>query len=211
MSPGVQISVENVAQRFGRRWIYRDITFSVVPGEILAVLGRNGSGKSTLLRTIAKILTPTKGSCEWALDGNKIADDQLLHHRGFVAPYLELYNDLTALEHLEFLQRLRGAAVARATNEALFDRVGLRLEGDLATRHLGAFSSGMKQRVRLAMAVERDPHVLLLDEPTSNLDDDGQRVVQDELLRHQKRGGITIIATNEARERDLATRHVQLD
>jgi heme exporter protein A len=210
VAEALQITLEKVGHRFGRRLIFSDIDLTIQPGEILVIGGRNGSGKSTLLKVIAKILTPTKGTCEWTLGGKKLESDDLIGHRGFVGPYLELYDTLNASEHLKLVADLRSQQLTADEGEALLSRLGLPMNGDVASRYIGAFSSGMKQRVKIAMALVNSPKVLLLDEPTTNLDEEGQELVFGEIRAHQNRGGTTIIATNEAKEKALATNEMIL-
>jgi heme exporter protein A len=130
---------------------------------------------------------------------------------GFVAPYLELYDELTAVEHVEFVANMKSVPLSANSALELLDRFGLDSAIARGDRRMRAYSSGMKQRVRCAMAFACSPSVLLLDEPTSNLDDAGTNIVLAEAVNASAVGAIVFIATNDARERAIATREIQIE
>ena len=123
-----------------------------------------------------------------------------------VAPALSLYDELTGLENMEFFSKVRGIASNRNDCMEIIDRVGLT---EHATKASGDYSSGMKQRLKLAQALLHDPPLLLLDEPGSNLDSQGIGVVET-LVSDQRKSGVTVIASNEKREADYADRVINL-
>jgi heme ABC exporter ATP-binding subunit CcmA len=192
----MQIEVRDVAKHFNRRPIFDGISFDVGDGEVFGITGRNGAGKSTLLRIVAGVLAPSRGSVRWHHNGADIAHEQLYRHIGYVAPYLTLYEEFSAAENLELYARIRGTALDARTIAAMLDRVGLPTDRRDPIR---AFSSGMKQRMKLLFALVHQPPVLLFDEPISNLDADGMRTVY-EIVDEQRARGCVIIATNDAED-----------
>ncbi len=144
-------------------------------------------------------------------DDTKLEHDSIRKTLGYVAPYLELYDELTAAEHVKFVADLKGNAITIDECLALLDTFGLDATVARGDRHLRAYSSGMKQRVRCAMAFACSPEVLLLDEPTSNLDDDGTVIVLREAQIAAERGAIVFVATNDERERAIAQREIHIE
>ena len=169
---------------YGRRTLFSAVDADVPPGRCLVVTGANGAGKSTLLKIIAGLLRPESGTV--AFDGA----------RGYAAPDVQLYGELTGLENLAFFARLRG--VPDAPGESLLAEVGLaRGRGrDLVS----AYSSGMRQRLKLAVSRVGDPPLLLWDEPTATLDGAGKARADDILTRHRADGGLAVVATNDPAE-----------
>ena len=207
----LRIIASDVSKRFSQRPVFRPISFEAAPGEIIAITGPNGTGKSTLLKIIGNVLSPSKGTCAWMRSNAKLDHDAIRISLGFVAPYLELYDELTALEHVVLVADLKGLPMANDSAMELLDRFGLDPNVARSDRRLRAYSSGMKQRVRCAMAIACKPAALLLDEPTSNLDDAGTALVLDEARAAANRGAIVFIATNDARERSIAHREIHIE
>jgi heme exporter protein A len=189
----VRVDAEHISKRFNRRAVFKDISFSIETGEVFGITGRNGSGKSTLLRIVGGLLTPSGGGIRYTLDGSMIAPERLHQHIGYVAPYLTLYEEFSAEENIALYARIRGLAFHRRDAQDLLARVGLPLDRKDPIR---AFSSGMKQRMRVVFAVLHRPPLLLLDEPISNLDAEGMRTVYDLVAEFRARGTV-IIATND--------------
>lgn len=199
----VSLAVDHVGHHFGSLLLFRRLSFTLRGGDSLAITGANGAGKSTLLRILAGILTPKAGRVTLTVDD--VAVDAEVHPRrvGLVAPYLGLYEALTARENLVFLARARRLAEAERRIDAVLDRVGL---SDRATDPVSAYSSGMQQRVKYAAALLAEPPLLLLDEPAANLDPAGREMVASVVERQRERGGMVVVATNRA---DEAARHEQ--
>ncbi len=175
-------------------------------GGCLAVTGPNGSGKSTLLRILAGLLTPTAGEAKLLLDGGEIERSRVRSLIGMAAPDVRLYSELTARENIGFLLRARGLSeIERRTKEAL-DRVGLAERGDDAVAEL---SSGLRQRAAVAAAIAHEPPILLLDEPSSNLDESGIRMLHG-IVEWQRARGLVVIATNDPDEAVLASDRLDL-
>lgn len=186
--------------------LFRDISFDLAAGEVLGVAGWNGSGKSTLLRIIAGLVRPSSGQVEMFFNGQLVPRASRRKHIGMVAPVLALYEELTALENLEFFSRVRGIPYDRENCINMMKRVGLTEDINKPCRN---YSSGMKQRLKLVQAFLHKPALLLLDEAGSNLDDRGMKTVE-AVISQQRQLGISVIASNEKRELDYADRVINL-
>ncbi|MFQ6008147.1 MAG: ATP-binding cassette domain-containing protein [Candidatus Zixiibacteriota bacterium] len=182
------------------------MSFELGTGHSLAVVGPNGSGKSTLLMTILALYRPTKGQVEFFENDGRLDMMQLRSYVAFVSPYLNLYDQLTAEENLKFFSTVSGGNVTGKQINRLLKKVGLEGRGN---DPVAEYSSGMKQRLKYAVALLKDPAFLLLDEPTSNLDEDGKQLVVD-IIRKYKSRCITIIATNDEKESRLAEKQLRL-
>lgn len=162
----MEISLENIGRRFNREWIFRGISRSFTAGSSYAVLGPNGSGKSTLLQILAGSLTPSEGSIAHIVDGQPADPEGVFRSVSIAAPYLELIEEFTLAEIIRFHFSFKNPAANVAAGELI-----ARMELEKArNKQLKYFSSGMKQRVKLALAICSDSPVLILDEPASNLD-----------------------------------------
>jgi heme exporter protein A len=165
-------------------------------GGVLVVAGANGSGKSTLLRIIAGLLHPTGGDAGVSVGGRPLDSVGRRAQLGYVAPDLVLYRELTGAENLQLFGRLRGLDLSRDRQVELLERVGLKGRGrDLVAN----YSSGMRQRLKYAFALLHEPPILLLDEPTTNLDAAGAEMARG-VVEEQRRRGLAIVATNEQTE-----------
>ncbi len=207
MRRGVTIRFEGIGKRFGRRVVMRGIAGQARPGSILVLTGPNGSGKSTLLQILAGLIRPTRGEVRY-LDGDgEVPREEWRHRIGMAAPALALYEELTAMENLEFCARVRGLEVDgdRLRNGL----VAVGLDPDRPTV-VGGFSTGMQQRLKLAQAVLHDPDVLLLDEPGANLDPDGQDWLAEFVRGMAEEGRTVVVATNDRDEMTWGTDRVAL-
>ena len=202
--PDTYLIGNDLAMRYGRKRVFQGLMVQARPGAPLAVLGRNGSGKSTLLKILAGVLTPTSGDIELTVDGVAVSASNVPFHVGFVAPYLRLYEPFSARENLEFLVQARRLQGGKARMERLLERVGL---ADRADGRVSAYSTGMKQRLRIAAALLHDPPVLLLDEPSVSLDEHGKELVE-QIARDERR--IVVLATNDRAEASFCTSTVLL-
>ena len=202
------LRANNLGQRFGRLLLFRRMSFTLEGGTSLAVTGANGSGKSTLLRILAGVLSPKAGSVSLSVEGQSISDEAHPLHAGLVAPYLNVYDDLTARENLQFLSQTRALPGPEARIATVLDDVGLGARGnDL----VGTYSSGMKQRVKVAAALLAEPPLLLLDEPSTNLDTMGVDMVERVMDQQQARGGLLVVATNRADEAAAHDRTIRIE
>ncbi len=194
-----EIRLDKVSHAFGERRVFSPLEATFLSGEVGVVTGFNGSGKSTLFRIIAGLLQPTQGAVDVLQSGKPL--DALLRraHIGYVSPDLTLYRELTAVENLQFFAELQGKNFRKSELAELLNEVGLKGRG---RDFVGAYSNGMRQRLKYAFALLNAPPILLLDEPTANLDVVGMEMVERIVTRQRShpQGGITLIATNEPRE-----------
>jgi heme exporter protein A len=201
----ISIQTKNISKNFNRRAIFKDISFELSWGDSVAITGRNGSGKSTLIKILANVLNPTAGKLEIYDNSALVQKDDYYRYIGFVSPYLNLYDEFTGYENLLITTKIRGASPDNIND--VLRKVGLY---DRRNDLLRIYSSGMKQRLKLAFAVLHDPKILLLDEPTSNLDKEGIAVVT-QLTNEQKQKGILLIATNDEYERSLCEQEININ
>lgn len=202
----LQLHIDQVSKRFGRRRVLEAVQETAKSGECLVVTGRNGSGKSTLLAIIAGLQRPTKGRVRLIEQDAELAGDDRRDAIGLVSPDLTLYAELTALENLRLFAALRALEPAEAELVAGLERVGL---GGRSGDRVGEFSSGMRVRLKYAAALLHEPVLLLLDEPTANLDATGVRLVE-QIVSEQRGRGILVLATNEPDEARFADRTISL-
>jgi len=206
----VSVALEGISHRFGSRSVLVDISLIVCAGQVGVVMGANGSGKSTLLKIAAGLLRPESGKVAFTLESKPV--EPMLHRRciGYVSPDLRLYHELTGVENLEFFGRLRGLRLNNDGLRDILDRVGLLGRG---RELVGNYSSGMRQRLKYAYALLGSPPILLLDEPTANLDTEGVAMVERVIAGQRSRsgGGLAIIATNEPREEAWGDMSVRLN
>ncbi len=200
------LRVEKLAKRFGSRKVFSDIAFDLATGESLAVVGRNGSGKTTLVMTLLGGYRPSNGAITYEENEVKLDEDAVRRRTSLVAPYINLYDTLTAEENLVFFSSVHGSHTTGKEINSLLVRVGLEGRGaDL----VGSYSSGMKQRLKYAVALLKCPAYLFLDEPTANLDDVGKQMVFD-LINEYRQKAIVVIATNEKEEYALASKRCEI-
>jgi len=193
----MNITARNLSKTFNRRKIFSEVSFTISAPGSLAITGKNGAGKSTLAKIIAGVLSSTSGELAYDINGHNLDDEARKAHIGFVSPYLNLYDEFSAMENLFLLMRIRSSNHnARPQTESLLRRFSLWERRDDAIR---AYSTGMKQRLKYVFALAHAPAVLILDEPTANLDIDGIKVVE-EVTAEQKRSSILIVATNDSAE-----------
>ena len=203
------IAFEKVTQSFYGRTIFRDINANLQGGTVTAVTGHNGSGKSTLLKLAAHLLQPTSGRVSVKDAGQELRRAELRSRLALVTPELKFYPRLTARENLAFLLGLRGITLNDAAFSALMLRVGLR-ETEIAAAFTGEFSTGMRQRLKLAALLASGADIWLLDEPGANLDAAGRELVIREVRQAADEGRLVIWATNDEREEAAADAAIHL-
>ncbi len=203
----MKLSAQNLSKNFAEKSIFKNLTFEAESGTCLAILGPNGSGKTTLMRILSHLILPTSGTIAYSKNGTTIHPEHLFQHIGFLGPYLELYQDLSAMENLQFFSKIRGLQNFAPRIFQLMDQFGLKgREDDLVK----TYSSGMKQRLKYVFALLHEPQILFVDEPRSNLDEEGIRLVY-EILQQYKQNHLLIMATNDSDDLKLADVRVQVN
>lgn len=177
------IKVQDLGKKYPSMWVFQSISFEATQGEIVSIVGPNGSGKSTLLKIIAGLTSPTKGKV-------LRPKGELNLTIGYYGLDVQLYSNLSAAEHLRYAAKLRGVP---SKEELLLERVGLSSSADICTE---SFSTGMKVRLKLALAIQAKPKLLLLDEPEVSLDAAGRALLVN-IVEEQRKHGVILWATND--------------
>lgn len=165
----MKITLSKIGRRFNREWIFRNINYTFETEKSYAILGINGSGKSTLLQVISGALSQSEGVISYETNGKEVEIDQVFQYLALATPYLELIEEFTLTEVLDFHFEFKTRRDKLSNNDLI---TLLNMESS-KNKQLKYFSSGMKQRVKLILAFCADTQILLLDEPTSNLDEQG--------------------------------------
>jgi ABC-type multidrug transport system ATPase subunit len=160
------IKAEGLSKRFNREWIFKNLTYTFQSGNTYAITGPNGSGKSTLLQVLWGQMPQTSGSISYALKNENIPIEEVFMHLAIATPYMDLIEEFTLMEQLEFHFRMRQIR-AGLTFDVILDKLYL---SQAKEKHISNFSSGMKQRLKLGLAFYTDARALFLDEPGTNLD-----------------------------------------
>ena len=202
-------SVEAVSLNkiFGRRLIFNNINFKFESNGIFGIAGSNGSGKSTLVKIIAGIISPSSGRIIHMTGNDEIIPEKLHNHIGFVSPYLVLYDEFSAWENLAYFAEIRGIPLDTERVNHLLEKFLLMSRKDDLVK---TYSSGMKQRLKFIFALSHSPELLILDEPTSNLDAEGKEKVYT-ILKKEAETSIVIIASNEETDLALCTMKIELE
>ncbi|MFN8355719.1 MAG: ATP-binding cassette domain-containing protein [Spirosomataceae bacterium] len=165
----MQIEVASLGKKFNRDWIFRRLSYTFQLGESYTLVGPNGSGKSTLLQVIAGAIPATEGQLRYTEDGTEIQDSAIFRKLAMAAPYLELIEEFTLVEAVQFHRQFKPLQHNLSPTD-FAETIGL---ADARHKQIRNFSSGMKQRLKLGLAFWSAVPILLLDEPTSNLDHHG--------------------------------------
>ena len=187
----IELITAGLGKRYQSDWIFRGLTRTFRAGSATAVLGPNGAGKSTLLNTLSGQLLPTEGSLTYARSGKPVPVEELPRHLAYAAPYLDLLEELTLTELLRFHTQFKSLRPGVSVD----DLVGIMYLEGARQRLVREFSSGMKQRLKLGLALYADAPLLLLDEPTTNLDATGAAWFQ-EHVRATRAGRTVLLSSN---------------
>jgi ABC-type multidrug transport system ATPase subunit len=190
------LEARDLSKSFAGPPLFTALSFRLEKG-LLAVAGRNGSGKTTLLKILASLARPESGAVSVVQDGRELSGEERRLAVGWAGPDLAFYEDFTAEENLTFFRRAAGLPAQAGDLARRLEEVVL--AGPALSRRVGEFSTGMRQRLRLAFAVLFDPPILLLDEPTLGLDAEGQAAA-DRLIAAQRDRGAVIVASNNERD-----------
>lgn len=204
----LKIIASNLSKSYnGLDFVFKDISFQINSGEVFGILGPNGSGKSTLLKIVARILIPTEGNLSVFSNGIEIPFEKQRLIQSLVAPYLVLFEEFTPLEHISINANILGKKIDKDKATELINKFGLY---NAKNKHIKEFSSGMKQRMKFVLAFLFEPNLLLLDEPFTNLDENGIQCVENFIRMFKLQGKIIVIATNDLREASHCTKTLVL-
>ncbi len=202
----MKICLNQLGKRYNRQWVYQHLSHNIQQHSITAITGANGSGKSTLLQCIAGAVAPTTGHIHYYHNEQPIVPTQVYQHISYAAPYMELVLEFTLQEQVVFHQTFK-PYYPQYTIEYIMDSVQL---STAKHKPIAQFSSGMQQRLKLALAFYSKSSLLLLDEPTSNLDAQGIALYQ-QLLATHRHGRTTVISSNDAAEYAYATNIIHIE
>lgn len=197
----MKITLIDAGKRFNRDWIFRHLSYEFSTGHSYAITGPNGSGKSTLLQSIAGAIGVSEGHIGY----DSIPPEHIYRHLSLAAPYLQLIEEMTVTEFLRFHAAFKPFLPGRSTAE-IIRFVGLE---PAAHKQIRYYSSGMKQRVRLAQALFSDTPVVLLDEPCTNLDADGIELYR-RLIREIAVDRVVIVSSNDLQEYDFCEERIDI-
>lgn len=188
----MRITLNNIGKRYNRDWIFRGVEHTFTNDVACVILGANGSGKSTLLQVISGAYLPSEGKITYEANGAAIEAEEIYRRLSFASPYLELMEELTLEEHIRFHGRFK-TFIDNLSVQELIQLAELDASKKKALRY---YSSGMKQRVRLLLAVLSDTPILLLDEPCSNLDRNAIQWYRN-LVENYRRDRLVIVCSNQ--------------
>jgi ABC-type multidrug transport system ATPase subunit len=186
------ISLSDAGKRFNRDWIFRHFSYTFQSGNSYAITGPNGSGKSTLLQVLSGSMQINEGKIEFSAANNQLPVEQVYRHVSICAPYLEVVEEMTLTEFLSFHQNFKPFLKGITVNEIISH---LTLD-NAADKQIRNYSSGMKQRVKLAQCIFSDTGIVLLDEPCTNLDTDGIALYH-QLINKYCKERIVIVSSND--------------
>ena len=201
------IALQNAGKRFNRDWIFRKMDYKFESGNAYAITGPNGSGKSTLLQCIAASTQISEGVIEYATNNKEpeLNSENIFRYISIVAPYLEVIEEMTATEFLQFHASFK-PLISTITITEILSVIGL---GAALKKQIRFFSSGMKQRIKLAQAIFSDVPILLLDEPCTNLDASGYDLYH-QLINNYASNKLIIVSSNDKNEYDFCTEKISI-
>jgi ABC-type multidrug transport system ATPase subunit len=202
-----KITLSNIGKRFRYEWIFQNVNTTFENGQRCAILGPNGVGKSTLMKILSGHLSPSAGTIDFEIDGKNIDIDNVYRHLSYAAPYIEMIEELTLTEAIQFHIRFHPLSKTLTINDLI------QILGFEKSRHkeIRYFSSGMRQRLKLALAICSDSPFLLLDEPTTNLDAQGVAWYRDLMTTYTEGGQrLVIIASNIAHDYDFCEKTLNI-
>jgi ABC-type multidrug transport system ATPase subunit len=188
----MKIKFSNAGKRFNREWIFRNADLRFNSSSSYAITGPNGSGKSTMLQCIGGMLQLSEGKIEYAIDNRQLANEEVYKQVSFCAPYLDVIEEMTLVEFLQFHNQFK-SFINSFSIENIIGEVGLK---DAVKKQIRYYSSGMKQRAKLAQAIFSDASIVLLDEPCSNLDTKGIDLYHS-LIENYCKERLVIVCSND--------------
>jgi len=188
----MKCKLTNAGKRFNREWIFRNADLEFNSSNSYAITGPNGSGKSTMLQSIGGMLQLSEGSLQFTVDGLQLANEEAYKQISFCAPYFDVIEEMTLIEFLQFHNQFK-SFMNNFSIQQVIDEIGLNYAKHKQIRF---YSSGMKQRVKLAQAILSDVSIILLDEPCSNLDAPGIELYHS-LINKYCKDRLVIVCSND--------------
>ena len=202
----MEIALLNVAKRFRFDWIFKNVDYTFQTGQSYAILGPNGTGKSTFLKILSGHLSPSKGKVSFHLPNDHTLDiDQVYQKVSYAAPYIDLIEELSLIEAIEFHGKFKSFLQGLQPN----DLIELLHFQKAIHKEVKYFSSGMKQRLKLVLAICSDTPILLLDEPTTNLDREGINWYH-QLIEKFAGNRLIVVASNVETDYAFCQKHLQI-
>lgn len=202
----MNIEATDLGKRFNRTWIFRHLDYQFSAGIFYAITGPNGSGKSTLLQILSGSRLHNEGSLKYFDACNEINIEKIFRYVSFAAPYIELVEEMTLIEFLQFHHKMKGILPGKSIRD-IINEIGLQRATHQEIRY---FSSGMKQRIKLAQAIFSDSKILLLDEPLTNLDTDGYNLYLS-LIPKYCSDRVVVISSNDKNEYAFCNEVIDID
>jgi ABC-type multidrug transport system ATPase subunit len=187
------LETKKITKKYNFITIFKNLDLTIEQNKSYLILGKNGSGKSTLLKCLMGLIPINSGTINYSTNLNGLIK---LEKMGCVAPYLDVFTDLTAFENLELLNRFHGLQLTKNDLIKKMDEFQLEKKIDVTTHH---YSSGMMQRFKLLCATLHNPLLLALDEAASMLDEEGKNLLKN-VIELQKKNGSVLICTNESEQ-----------
>jgi len=201
----MKISLTDTGKRFNRDWIFRHLSYEFSAGQSYAITGPNGSGKSTLLQVLSGAMQISEGNCQWSMVNGQLENENVYNHISICAPYLELVEEMTVKEFLEFHHHFK-PFLSSVTTEKIISILGLE---NAVNKQIRYYSSGMKQRVKLGQAIFSDTPVVLLDEPCTSLDAPGMDLYN-QLINDYCKKRMVIVSSNDHHEYDFCSEKLNI-
>ena len=201
----MKISLTDAGKRFNRDWIFRHLTYEFSAGQSYAIIGPNGSGKSTLLQVLSGSMQINEGKAEWTIGNKQLANENIYNSISICAPYLEVVEEMTLIEFLNFHSGFK-PFLSSITTEKIISILGLE---NAVNKQIRNYSSGMKQRVKLAQSIFSDVPVVLLDEPCTNLDETGVSLYK-QLIEEYCKKRMVIVSSNDHHEYDFCSNRISI-
>ena len=201
----MEIKATGLGMKFNHHWIFKNLDFEFKINNAYAITGPNGSGKSTLLQIISGYITPTTGGLTHTLQGNNLDPNHIYRHLVLVAPYLKLVEEFTLMEQLNFHFQFKTIK----TGWNISDIIEIMELKDSIHKQIKYFSSGMKQRLKLGLGFYSQCELLLLDEPTTNLDEPGIQWYLD-YIKKSLSDRLVIISSNRKQEYNWCDQEISL-
>lgn len=199
------ISLSDAGKRYNRDWIFRHCTYTFEAGKSYAITGPNGSGKSTLLLALSGSLLLNEGNIQYSINNVQCSIENIYQHVSVCAPYLEVIEEMTAKEFLQFHQGFK-PFIQGVTIDSIIRAVGL---DKAVNKQIRYYSSGMKQRVKLAQCIFSDTAIVLLDEPCTNLDTEGIKLYHT-LIENYCKNRLVVVSSNDEVEYGFCKSHINI-